>query len=166
MKQLLRMQPALLLLATLLFPTGTARAQEDSVEEKTLAISAAMRDGEYERASKLSKEVLKSEPDVKVKLFLADNLLRCGEASTALKLFDEYVKARPESEPYLWQRGIAQYFAGEFTRRVSSSLRFTERSIPTMSKMRRGISCAWPNTNRPKPRKSCSCPPPAIRGLP
>lgn len=51
----------------------------------------------------------------------ADSLLNrgverlcAGKVEPALKDLDEVVKLAPESEPYLWQRGIAQYFAGKY----------------------------------------------------
>ncbi|MEO1527828.1 MAG: tetratricopeptide repeat protein [Planctomycetota bacterium] len=85
-------------------------AQEDLIQE----ISSELRKGRYEEAQDAAKRLLKAEPRVEVKLFIADTLLRCGDAKTSLKLFDQYVEAKPDSEPYLWQRGIAQYFVGEY----------------------------------------------------
>jgi lipoprotein NlpI len=46
----------------------------------------------------------------------ADIYLRSGKVDTAVDLFDRYVQARPQQMPYLWQRGIALYFAGKFQR--------------------------------------------------
>lgn len=40
--------------------------------------------------------------------------LFAGRVEDSAKLFDEVVAARPESEPHLWQRGIALYYAGRF----------------------------------------------------
>jgi hypothetical protein len=40
--------------------------------------------------------------------------LFAGRAEESARLFDEVVAARPESEPHLWQRGIALYYAGRF----------------------------------------------------
>jgi lipoprotein NlpI len=45
-------------------------------------------------------------------LTVADTLLRCGKPEDSLQYFDRYLEARPDALPYLWQRGIAQYFAG------------------------------------------------------
>ena len=52
--------------------------------------------------------------DPRVELNEGVKLLREGKAKESLKHLDRVVKASPESEPYLWQRGIAQYFAGEY----------------------------------------------------
>lgn len=41
-------------------------------------------------------------------------LLRAGEVKESLKAFDEAAKLQPRQVPYLWQRGIAQYYAGEY----------------------------------------------------
>jgi lipoprotein NlpI len=40
--------------------------------------------------------------------------LRAGRIEQSLKKLDRLVEISPASEPYLWQRGIAQYFAGQF----------------------------------------------------
>lgn len=44
----------------------------------------------------------------------ADVYLRSGESDFARKLFDQYVEAEPEQMPYMWQRGIALFFDGDF----------------------------------------------------
>lgn len=41
-------------------------------------------------------------------------LFRAGKVNESLADFDALVKAKPEVEPQLWQRGIAQYYAGKF----------------------------------------------------
>lgn len=41
-------------------------------------------------------------------------LFKAGKVTESLADFDALVKARPEVEPQLWQRGIAQYYAGKF----------------------------------------------------
>jgi lipoprotein NlpI len=40
--------------------------------------------------------------------------LRAGRIAEAVTRLDRVVAQDPASEPYLWQRGIAQYFAGDF----------------------------------------------------
>lgn len=40
--------------------------------------------------------------------------LSAGNVDQALADFDRVVELSPASEPYLWQRGIAQYFAGKY----------------------------------------------------
>lgn len=43
-----------------------------------------------------------------------DDALRRGDIEAAVIGFDRIVAAKPERMPYLWQRGIALYFAGRF----------------------------------------------------
>lgn len=43
-----------------------------------------------------------------------DAALRSGEIDAAVVGFDRVVKTWPDRMPYLWQRGIALYFAGRF----------------------------------------------------
>jgi tetratricopeptide (TPR) repeat protein len=40
--------------------------------------------------------------------------LRAGRIAEAVTRLDRVVAQDPAAEPYLWQRGIAQYFAGDF----------------------------------------------------
>ncbi len=41
-------------------------------------------------------------------------LFESGRIQESVAAFDELVRASPADEPYLWQRGIAQYYAGQF----------------------------------------------------
>lgn len=41
-------------------------------------------------------------------------LLRAGRPKLALPAFDEAARLRPREVPYMWQRGIAQFYAGEY----------------------------------------------------
>lgn len=43
---------------------------------------------------------------------LGDALLRGGQCEAAVAAFEKAIKRRPESEPYLWQHGIALFFVG------------------------------------------------------
>ena len=40
--------------------------------------------------------------------------LEAGRVAEAVEWLDHTAEARPEVMPYLWQRGIAQYFAGQY----------------------------------------------------
>lgn len=99
----------------LLLLSPVTRAEDvQALEETIRQISSDMRKGEYASAKSAASGLLDAAPRIEVKLFVADTLLRCGDAKTALQLFDEYVAAKPDTEPYLWQRGIAQYFVGKY----------------------------------------------------
>ena len=93
---------------------ATRRARSQEVESSRLRVSSALGAGKYDEAEKLANALLDPDATSGAKLFVADTLLRCGSSARALKLFDEYVASTPRSEPYLWQRGIAHYFVGEF----------------------------------------------------
>lgn len=41
-------------------------------------------------------------------------LFESGKIQESVAAFDEFVRLSPADEPYLWQRGIAQYYAGQF----------------------------------------------------
>ena len=41
-------------------------------------------------------------------------LFESGKIQESVAAFDEFVRVSPADEPYLWQRGIAQYYAGQF----------------------------------------------------
>ena len=43
-----------------------------------------------------------------------DQLLLTGDVEKAIESYDVAVKMRPALDPYLWQRGIAYYYAGRF----------------------------------------------------
>lgn len=52
------------------------------------------------------------DPDFQLKT--GDQLLLTGEVEKAIERYDVAVKLRPTLDPYLWQRGIAYYYAGRF----------------------------------------------------
>ncbi len=41
-------------------------------------------------------------------------LFESAKVQESVAAFDEFVRRSPADEPYLWQRGIAQYYAGRF----------------------------------------------------
>ena len=76
----------------------------------------ALLKGDYETAARIANELAEDTPSEAASLFVADTLLRCGRAQQAVPLFDRYLESSPQSKPYLWQRGIALYFAGEYAK--------------------------------------------------
>ena len=52
------------------------------------------------------------DPDTYMKI--GDQLLLTGDVEKAIESYDVAVKLRPTLDPYLWQRGIAYYYAGRF----------------------------------------------------
>jgi tetratricopeptide (TPR) repeat protein len=49
----------------------------------------------------------------------ADELLFKGDIEKAIEQYDAAAKSRPSMDPYLWQRGIAYYYAGRFEEGVA-----------------------------------------------
>lgn len=45
----------------------------------------------------------------------ADDALLAGRVTEAVESFNRLVAVRPDQMPYLWQRGIALYFAGQYS---------------------------------------------------
>jgi lipoprotein NlpI len=41
-------------------------------------------------------------------------LFEAGNVRESVTAFDDFVRRSPADQPYLWQRGIAQYYAGQF----------------------------------------------------
>ena len=55
-----------------------------------------------------------SSQDIQVILDQADKDLQSGRIAQSVAGFDEVIKRSPEHAPYLWQRGIALYYAGRY----------------------------------------------------
>ncbi len=106
----------LLALLIAVLPVTLAPAQSTDFAKSMRQVDAAMAKGDYQSALRIAQSVDTQELAAQEKLALADALLRCGDPERAVKWFDQYVEADPESEPYLWQRGIAYYFTGDFDR--------------------------------------------------
>ncbi len=84
------------------------------IELRTRAISA-LRQGDTQVALDTAGQLAKQFPSSPAAILTtADTFLRCGKPKVSLEYFDRYLKDEPDALPYLWQRGIAQYFAGEY----------------------------------------------------
>ena len=67
---------------------------------------------------------------------------QANKIAESLRDFDRAAELDPAAAPFLWQRGISDYYAGKFQegRRQFES---HKRSTPTTSRTRPGISSAW-----------------------
>lgn len=84
------------------------------IEVRTKAI-AALRQGDTKTALEAATQLGKQFPSSPAAtLTAADTFLRCGKPEVSLEYFDRYLKDEPDALPYLWQRGIAQYFSGKY----------------------------------------------------
>lgn len=125
--QLLRPQIFILAVTLSVIPLESITAQtaekketlktENQVTELQLRTqaAAALRTGDTKEAIAAANQLTKKFPQSPAAMLTAaDTLLRCGKPAESLVHFDEYLKAEPNALPYLWQRGIAQYFAGRY----------------------------------------------------
>lgn len=89
-----------------------ARAQD--VTTLRLEANRALDRGDYTLAERRADEMLKASDDAVVKRAVGDIYLRAGKPKKALEQFEAYLETAPGQLPFLWQRGIAQYFVGDF----------------------------------------------------
>ena len=75
----------------------------------------ALTTGDQKKAMEAVNQLIKDHGNSPTAMMtVADTLLRCGKPADSLKYFDLYLKEDPNALPYLWQRGIAQYFSGKY----------------------------------------------------
>ena len=94
-----------------------ASPQESTVNETELRSQAisSLNSGDQAKALEIANQLIENFPQSPAAMLtVADTLLRSGKSEKSLKYFDIYLKAEPNALPYLWQRGIAQYFAGKY----------------------------------------------------
>lgn len=71
----------------------------------------------HDRAITIATELLESQqdsPTASALTRLGDALLRSGRCQEAVENFETAIQLSPQSEPYLWQHGIALFFAGRY----------------------------------------------------
>lgn len=68
----------------------------------------------HRQAIASAEQALQQDANASVHSRAGDAYLRAGRPKKAVQHFNEAVRLRPESEPYLWQRGIALYFADQY----------------------------------------------------
>ncbi|MEM6470843.1 MAG: tetratricopeptide repeat protein [Planctomycetota bacterium] len=114
----MRTLPALIGLLTistsLTWHVPSAIAQTGAEAKIVQEFNRAMELKEFAKARELAASLAKSASSERVQLISADLLLRSGDAKSAVKQFDGYIAKRSGEKPYLWQRGIALYFAGRY----------------------------------------------------
>ncbi|QDV67924.1 lipoprotein NlpI [Rosistilla carotiformis] len=75
----------------------------------------ALRSGDTARVAEIAKIIDAQHPgSFSAAMARGSLLLRAGLAQEALVAFDEAAQIQPAQIPFMWQRGIAQYYAGEF----------------------------------------------------
>ncbi len=80
----------------------------------TLAWAEAPHASRHQQAIAAARAALADAPAASAHARLGDALLRGGKVAEAVQEFDQAIMLNPAIEPYLWQRGIALYFAGDY----------------------------------------------------
>lgn len=110
---------ALILLATSGVINRHVCGQDPSTRSSAVALqaeaAAALRAGRVDDGLRAADALVEHhQADPSCRLAAADTYLRCGKPEKAVQWFDRYLEAVPDAMPHLWQRGIAQYFAGDY----------------------------------------------------
>ena len=103
-------------LAIVLASAGALGAQPSTDAEKLMDEAIAMeRAGQLESAAATWDRFIELVPDSASAFIRRGQLLfKLARIEASLADFDHAVALDPSSEPYLWQRGIAQFYAGEY----------------------------------------------------
>ncbi|MEZ6089645.1 MAG: tetratricopeptide repeat protein [Pirellulaceae bacterium] len=74
----------------------------------------ALRENDLDRVREIASTIDEQFPDnFNAAMASGSLLLRAGIAKESLIAFDRAAELQPRQVPYMWQRGIAQYYAGE-----------------------------------------------------
>ncbi len=105
------LQSVLAVCVLLLMLTEPAGAQEDGshAPRRARAVEAAEGRLELQQAQGDDARALAA-----AFVQLGDAQLRSGQSAAAVKSFEQALALEPQSEPYLWQYGIALYFVGRY----------------------------------------------------
>ena len=86
-----------------------------SADERLMRGRAFEREGDLDSAREQFDAAVREHPDDwRAPMLRGQLVFRRGDNQQALADFDRVVALMPEQEPYLWQRGISQYYEGQF----------------------------------------------------
>jgi len=98
----------------LLLAAGIASAQDD-LEAHLSRATEAINSGDSKEAVAQLNKVLEHDPKYAIAYYLRGReWFRLGKVKQSAADFDEYVKLKPEVESRQWERGIADYYAGDY----------------------------------------------------
>ena len=101
-----------------MFSGGGCQAQESvptTLEGWHRRVEQALKDGKADEALKEMDTAIKSLPNNSQLFSIRGSLkFRSGKIAESILDFDKCIELSPESKPYLWQRGIALYYAERF----------------------------------------------------
>ena len=98
----------------LLLAAGIASAQDD-LEAHLARATKAINAGDSKEAVDQLNKVLEHDAKYAIAYYLRGReLFRLGKVKQAAADFDQYVKLKPQVESRQWERGIADYYAGDY----------------------------------------------------
>lgn len=87
-----------------------------AIAEALQEFETQMREGNFAVAKDRIDAIVAAKPDeLQYQLALADTLFFTGEFATSVAAYDRAVELSPAIEPQLWQRGLAQFYANQFS---------------------------------------------------
>jgi lipoprotein NlpI len=88
---------------------------QDNLEGWNLRAEKALEEGKPDRAIRELDEVIKQKPNNgQLHVIRGSVYFRSNRITESIADFDKCVELEPQSKPFLWQRGIALYYAGKF----------------------------------------------------
>lgn len=94
--------------------SATNEGKLDSLTNLTDRLRAAVQQASADRDPNSGQRTILDDPTIW--MLCGDGYLRGGAFKRAVQCYDKFAKARPDQQPYLWQRGIALYMAGDYQR--------------------------------------------------
>lgn len=102
-------------LTILWFPTLLPGQPEIDIPAAARAADEAAQQGQYPEAAEILERQLAKTPEApRLWLDLANYQFMAGDLDRALKSYDRLLQITPSSRPFLWQRGLALYYADQF----------------------------------------------------
>ncbi len=96
-------------------PESASQAAEQSLSEIIKATQTSFQQGDYSKAEELATAAITQQPkNARLHMLMADIRFIAGDIPGAIESYDNVIKFQPESKPFLWQRGLALYYAQKF----------------------------------------------------
>ena len=88
---------------------------QPAIGQLIAAAQSNFQQGNYAKAEELANAVIVRQPNnARIHRLTADIRFIAGNIPGAIESYDKVIELEPESKPYLWQRGLALYYAGNF----------------------------------------------------
>ena len=98
---------------------STTAKQDDlaklSLSQLVLATQSLAGEKKYEEAINTAAELVRREPkNSRLRLLLANTYFIAARTELAIEAYDKSIDLDASLKPYLWQRGLALYYAGKY----------------------------------------------------